>query len=141
MPFDSTRALSSKLTLAPCAIQTDGEKSDKSSCDVVPRSVACTCCGLGYEAGASLAVSVITSADRTVMNVDTRPLWSVSTVQLGAAEQAEKATAGEDVNCTLAPDTGVTPSAATTSTAKGTGAWPPTGTAGGAAGRCLMRAL
>src|SRR5712692_3508112 len=129
-PFESTRAVSGTFTVAPCAIHTVGVINDKSSCDEVPSSVACTCCALEYEAGANFAVSVMTFADSTVMKVDARPLWSVSTVQLAVPAHAENATAGDDVNCTLAPATGVTPSAATAITVNGDAACPPTGVAG-----------
>ena len=119
-----------QLTVAPCATQIAGVVSDKSSADETPSSVACTCCGLAYDAGASFAVSVITFAESTVMNVDAMPLWSLSTVHVAAPAHAENATDGDDENCTLAPATGVTPSDARTITAKGAGASPPTGVAG-----------
>jgi len=98
----------------------------KSSADDVPSNVVCTCCGLGYEAGANLAISVNTPADNTVIFVDAVPLWSVSTVQLEAPAHIDNPTGGDELNCTLAPPTGVTPSADNTNTENGEGACPPT---------------
>src|SRR2546427_9683334 len=82
----------------------------------VPKSVVCTCCGAGYDAGANTALMVIVAAVSTVTKVVTCPLWSVSTVQLPAPPHVEKATAGVAVKNTLAPATGVTPSGARTCT-------------------------
>src|SRR5712692_5152835 len=98
--------------------------------DDVPKSVVCTCCGVGYDAGARIAVMVIVPAVSTVTKVEACPLWSVSTVQLPAPPQIEKATAGIAVKNTLAPATGVTPSGARTCTRMGLGACPPTGVDG-----------
>jgi hypothetical protein len=72
----------------------------------------------------------MTLADKTVIQVDATPLWSVKTVQLDPPAHTENATAGADENCTLAPATGVTPSGATVITVNGETACPPTGVAG-----------
>jgi hypothetical protein len=80
-------------------------------------------------AGASFAVNVIRFADNTVIQVDASPLWSVSSVQLAPPEHAENAIFGDEENSTLAPATGVFPSA-TTNTVNGKGACAPTGVAG-----------
>src|SRR5256885_315958 len=129
-PLDRMRAAIGRVTVAPWATQTGGVFNTRSSAEDVPSNVVCTCCGLEYDAGASFAVSVNTPADKTVIFVDAIPLWSVSTVQLAAPAHTENPTAGDELNCTLAPATGVTPSGASTRTEKGEGALPPTGVPG-----------
>src|SRR5207248_11722189 len=79
---------------------------------------------------ASFAVSVSAPADKIVMYVVAVPLWSLSTVQLPAPEHAENPTDGEELNCTLAPATGVMLSSLRTRTANGEGACPPTAVPG-----------
>ena len=65
---------------------------------------------------------LITAACSTVTRVDACPLSSVSSVQLPAPPQAEYETGGVEVKKTLAPLTGVLPSAASTCTRIGWGA-------------------
>ncbi|PYV91079.1 MAG: hypothetical protein DMG90_08140 [Acidobacteria bacterium] len=62
--------------------------------------------------------------------VETEPLSSLSMVQVEAPAHAEKATAGVAFNITLAPGTGVLPSAAITWTLNGFRARLPIGVAG-----------
>lgn len=62
---------------------------------------------------------------RGVIKVEAIPLASVKIVQFVPPAHAENPTEGE-VNCALAPATGVTPSAATARTTNGNAAWPPT---------------
>src|SRR2546422_10490081 len=91
----------------------------------VPKSVVCTCCGAGYDAGANTALMVIVAAVSTVTKVVTCPLWSVSTVQLPAPPHVEKATAGVAGEKNLAPAPGGTPTGGGDRAPGGVGACPP----------------
>jgi hypothetical protein len=62
-------------------------------------------------------------------------------VQLAAPAHTDNPTAGDELNCTLPPATGVTPSGASTRTEKGEGALPPTGVPGFAPDIILMVSL
>src|SRR6266550_5651516 len=130
MPLESTRAVRTTSTVAPCAIQANGEASTKSRAEETPRSVVCTCWGAVYEAGARTAEIVITPALSTVTRLETCPLSSESNVQLPPPPQAANDTGGVAVKKTLAPTTGVRPSAVSTRIRIGFGASPPTDVAG-----------
>jgi len=67
---------------------------------------------------------VPTPALNGVMKLEAIPLTSVKTVQFVPPPHAENPTE-EEVNCTLAPVTGVTPPAPTTMTTTGEAAWAP----------------
>src|SRR5579862_2726447 len=129
-PFARALAINGILTFAPCATCAVCGAKAKSSANDRTASVVWTCLADGYEAGASCAVMVATPAASGVTNVVACPSWSVTAEQGETFGQAEKLAVNVELKTTVAPATGVMPSAAKACTVIGFGACPPSGVHG-----------
>ena len=119
LPLLMTRTVSGKANVAPCATNRDGVTTPISNADSVPSSDPETVFDGLYTPGASVAVMPATPAAVGVIAVDASPLSSVIVEQEVAPLQIESAAPLVLFQPTVAPATGVTPSAATTCTTIG----------------------
>src|SRR3954469_10114416 len=129
-PLLRTRALTGTLIVAPCETYKTGVDTPISEDDCVALKVPLTDLDGEYTPGASVAVIIATPAAAGVSHVATFPFWSVMTEHAAAPPQAESCTPFVPLQPTVAPETGVTPSSATTRTLMGFAACTPTGVEG-----------
>src|SRR5712671_5440211 len=140
-PMFSTRTVSGTSIVAPWATHLVGAIAAKSSADAVPTRVACFDCGGVYEAGARVAVMLLVPVAMGVTLVEATPASSLNAEQFEAPPQTERIAPLVVDHPTVAPLTGVTPSADTTRTRIGLAASAPTAVDGSAPCRRTSRSV